>query len=86
MAHSGPGTASCQFFITDGPAPHLDGKFGIFGQVVAGQDAVARIARVPRDIQNKPNQPVVIQTVVVERWAGGKATPVKKLPPPPKKK
>lgn len=86
MAHSGPGTASCQFFITDAAAPHLDqlGTFGIFGQVVEGQDVVARIARVPRDGENKPATPVVMQAVKVERWTGGKATPVKKLPPAPK--
>lgn len=85
MAHSGPGTSSCQFFITDGPAAHLDGKFGVFGQVVEGQDVVARIARVPRNGENKPDSPVTIQSVTVERWTGGKAVPVKKLPPAPKK-
>lgn len=86
MAHSGPGTSSCQFFITDGPATHLNGKFGVFGQVVEGQDVVARIARVPRNDDNRPNEPVTIQTVTVERWSGGKAEPVKKLPPAPKSK
>jgi len=87
MAHSGPGTASCQFFITDGPAEHLDklGTFGIFGQVVDGQEVVAKIARVPADLDNKPREPVVIQAVAVERWTGGKAAPVKKLPPAPRK-
>lgn len=86
MAHSGPGTSSCQFFITDGPAAHLNGKFGVFGQVVEGQDVVARIARVPRDGENRPNEPVAIQAVTAERWSAGKATPVKKLPPAPSKK
>lgn len=87
MAHSGPGTASCQFFITDAPAPHLDqlGTFGIFGQVVEGQDVVSRIARVPRNADNRPNEPVIIQAITVERWTAGKAAPVKKLPPAPKK-
>ncbi|MCL4793588.1 MAG: peptidylprolyl isomerase [Bryobacteraceae bacterium] len=85
MAHSGPGTSSCQFFITDGPGTHLDGKFGVFGQVVDGQDVVARIARVPRNGENRPNSPVTLQSVTVERWAGGKAVPVKKLPPAPRK-
>lgn len=86
MAHSGPGTSSCQFFITDGPATHLNGKFGVFGQVVEGQEVVGRIARVPRNADNRPNEPVTIQTVTVERWSAGKAAPVKKLPPAPKKK
>jgi peptidyl-prolyl cis-trans isomerase A (cyclophilin A) len=87
MAHSGPGTASCQFFITDAAAPHLDssGEFGIFGQVVDGQDVVANIARVPTGAGNKPLESVTIQAVTVERWAAGTATPIKKLPPAPRK-
>ena len=43
MALSGKDTGGSQFFITLGPQPHLDGGYTLFGQVVAGMDAVDRL-------------------------------------------
>ena len=44
-----PGTqrtaADSQFFITRRPAPELDGKYTVFGRVLAGQDVVNRIQK-----------------------------------------
>ena len=77
MANTGqPRTGSCQFFITDGPTPHLNGRHTIFGQVVEGQAVVANIARVPKGAQDKPATPVVIKKVTIERvGAGAPVTP-----------
>lgn len=67
MANAGPGTGSCQFFITEGLTPHLTGRHTIFGQVVEGQDLVAQIARVPRGRGDKPNTPVRMTRVNIFR-------------------
>jgi cyclophilin family peptidyl-prolyl cis-trans isomerase len=47
MANSGPDTNGSQFFITYGPASHLDGSYTIFGEVVEGMDVVEALT--PRD-------------------------------------
>jgi peptidyl-prolyl cis-trans isomerase A (cyclophilin A) len=67
MANAGPNTGSCQFFITEAPTPHLNGKHTIFGQVVEGQELVGKIARAPRDSRDKPLTPVVMTKVTIER-------------------
>jgi cyclophilin family peptidyl-prolyl cis-trans isomerase/HEAT repeat protein len=45
MALSWPDTGGSQFFITHAPQPHLDGRYAIFGRVVAGMEVVDRLRR-----------------------------------------
>ena len=43
MALDGADTGGSQFFITHSPQPHLDGRYTVFGRVVAGMDVVDRL-------------------------------------------
>lgn len=43
MANRGPNTNSSQFFITTAPAPHLDDKHVVFGEVLRGQGSVREV-------------------------------------------
>lgn len=66
MAHAGPGTADCQFYITLAPLPQLDGQYTVFGEVTEGMDVAQAIASVPRDGRDKPLEPIKIIKATLE--------------------
>ncbi len=43
IAHDGKDTGGSQFFITQSPQPHLNGRYTVFGRVTKGMDVVDRI-------------------------------------------
>ena len=68
MASWGPGSSQTQFFITLAPAPDLDGKHTLFGEVVEGLDVAKAIASVPRDEKSgndRPLEPPVLESLRV---------------------
>jgi len=67
MANAGPDTQGSQFFITEVPTPHLNGRHAVFGRVVAGLDLVSRITSVPRNQNDRPLTPVKLIEVRIYR-------------------
>jgi peptidyl-prolyl cis-trans isomerase A (cyclophilin A) len=69
MANAGPGTNGSQFFITVGPTPHLTRRHTIFGEVAdqGSRDVVDAIATTPTGPGDQPVEPVIIETVEIER-------------------
>ncbi len=76
MANTGdPNSGGCQFFFTIDAMRAWDGKYTIFGQVMAGQDVIDKIGRLPVR-GDQPVTPARLLSVTISRVG---PEPVKKV-------
>ncbi len=56
-----------QVYARQGGAPHLDGDYTVFGEVVEGLPVALRIGRTPVDSRERPRRQVAIRRISVRR-------------------
>jgi cyclophilin family peptidyl-prolyl cis-trans isomerase len=59
-------SAETSFSILLAPAPHLDGKYTIFGQLEFGAPLLTMLVKEPRDARNAPADPPIIEQALVK--------------------
>lgn len=61
-----PESGGSQFFITTKPAPELNGKYVIFGEVFLGKEVVDQIARAKTDSMMRPLKSIRLNRITIE--------------------
>ena len=68
MARSNnPNSGGSQFFICAADAPHLNGQYTVFGQVIQGLRVIDQIVNLPRDSRDNPNNRVTMKVRLEKR-------------------
>jgi peptidyl-prolyl cis-trans isomerase B (cyclophilin B) len=65
-----PNSASSQFFIVVKDSTFLDGQYSAFGEVVSGMEVADKIVGVPRNPNDRPNQPIRIKKILLTEAKG----------------
>jgi peptidyl-prolyl cis-trans isomerase B (cyclophilin B) len=61
-----PDSAGSQFFIMADKAPHLDGQYTVFGEIVKGLEVVDTIVNQPRDARDNPLERIEMTIEVLQ--------------------
>ena len=61
-----PNSAGSQFFIMVDKAPHLDGQYTVFGEIVKGIEVADTIVSQPRDLKDNPLERIEMTIEVIE--------------------
>ena len=61
-----PNSAGSQFFIMVDKAPHLDGQYTVFGEVIKGMEVANKIVSQPRDPKDSPLERIELTIEIVE--------------------
>ena len=61
-----PNSAGSQFFIMVDKAPHLDGQYTVFGEIIKGLEVTDKIVSQPRNSRDNPLERIEMTIEVVE--------------------
>ncbi len=61
-----PNSAGSQFFIMVDKAPHLDGQYTVFGEVIKGMEVADMVVKQPRDPRDSPLERIEMTIEIVE--------------------
>jgi len=64
MANAGPNTNGSQFFVMHADYP-LPPQYTVFGKLTSGEEVIDTIANAPKGAQDRPNNPVTIQSITI---------------------
>ena len=62
-----PNSAGSQFFIMVDKAPHLDGQYTVFGEVIKGVEIADTIVSQPRDLRDNPVERIEMTIEVLKK-------------------
>ena len=64
---SDPNSGGSQFFICAADAPHLNGQYTVFGQVIQGEQIIDQVVNLPRDARDNPNRRIAMKVKIEKR-------------------